>query len=176
MSPAWCAADCGPCGCPSGLKWPPVLIPSAEPQSPFSWTWKPCVAPGFKPITCATTWTPPPRCVKVTVPCAELPWVGSRLATALAPPPPIEAQPAAAIAAAAIHAQVFIAIPPGRPLALLRGGLLRVGLRLHLPALRRRGSGRGGDGLRDGLPHLPHVRLVVLDRRLLGGGLLLLRL
>ena len=36
--------DGAACGLPSGLKWPPALIPSAALQSPFSWMWKPSQA------------------------------------------------------------------------------------------------------------------------------------
>src|SRR5258708_18813100 len=187
MSPSWCGADCGPCGLPSGLKCPPVLMPVSELQSPFSWPWKPCSAPGFKPVRFALTRTLSPSCVNVTVPRALLPVVGSRFATAEGSPPmPMEAHPAAMAAGAPTANMRFMRALPWSflrifLLVLLRvrlGLLLRfrgVGLGRHRSALRRLGLRDDRHRLRDGLAHLLHVALVVLHRAVLGGGLVGLR-
>src|SRR5829696_7736732 len=117
-----------PCALPPGLKWPPVLIPSPELQSPFSWTWKPCSAFGLRPVILALTATAAPRCVNVTVPAVELPFVGSSVAVALGPaalppPPDIPAQPAA-IALAIARPRILFMRPPRYWL----GGAMLLGL------------------------------------------------
>src|SRR5712664_917970 len=84
MSPAWRSGLPGlPCGLPKGLKCPLVLMPSPELQSPASWIWKPCSWPGTSPLTLPVTRTTSPTCVKLTVPPALLPLVGSTFAVAL---------------------------------------------------------------------------------------------
>src|SRR6185369_3726676 len=122
MSPVWCSPvppPC-PCGLPVGLKCPPALLPSPELQSPFSWTWKPCVVLGGRPATCALTITLLPCCSNTTWPDVLLPFVGCSTATARAPSiptgPPLPTfidsicpQPASAMApAAATHHLPFI--------------------------------------------------------------------
>src|SRR5258706_7931740 len=87
-------------------------MPSPELQSPFSCTWKPCSAPGLSPDTVARTRTSSPSWVKVTVPRAEFPVVGSRVARAVGlGERPSEAQPAAANAATSAAVRIlFIAV------------------------------------------------------------------
>src|SRR5258708_15490286 len=143
MRPGWCTAPGGPCEWPDGLKCPPALMPSPELQSPFSWMWKPCSAPGLRPDRFALTRTASPSWVKVTVPLAELPLVGSSVATAPGLPAPIMAQPAInAGRAAAIR---FLFMRASLPGSLLGGVFLGVLLlvRLRGRALRKRGR-RGG--------------------------------
>src|SRR5258706_2518526 len=156
-------------------------MPSPELQSPFSCTWKPCCAPGFRPDTFAFPGTLSPSWVKVTLPRASLPLVGSRSATAVGPPPmpmPMCAQPATAKPTHTARMMRFIA-PPGS--GLLRIGLLGLFLLLLL-GLRGRGSGFRGRGRGDGhrfrkrLSGLLHVGLVILHRLVFGGGLVGFRL
>src|SRR6185503_13551791 len=174
MSPAWCSPDCGPCGLPVGLKWPPVLMPSPELQSPLSWMWKPCSLPGGRPETFARTRTSLPSCVNVTEPRTLLPLAGSRLATAEACEPMcIDAQPATSAAGRSRNA--FMAVPPGADLFLRRVlrlllGLLGVGLGLLLAALGGIGLRHDRHRLRDGLALLAQVVLVILHGLVLGGG------
>src|SRR5258706_2623673 len=167
-------------------------MPSPELQSPFSCTWKPCSALGLRPVTFALTRTLPPCCVKVTVPAVEFPFVASRAATARCPslpPPPvpvaIPAQPARTAPAAAMHHFPFMCalrsccVRFGRNLRLLRRVLRRrlfVGLLAGLGRRRCRSSDRNRRRLRNGLPGLLHVRLVILHCAILGRGLVGLRL
>src|SRR5258706_3626306 len=167
-----------PWGAPSGLKCPPVLIPSPELQSPCSCRGKPCGAPGFRPDPFAFTRTMSPSWVNVTLPRASLPLVGSRSATAVGPPPmPIDAQPATAKPTHAARMMRFIASPES---GLLRVGLL--GLFLLLFRFSRGGAGflgRGSGGrhrLRNRLAGLLHVALEILHRLVFRGGLVGLRL
>src|SRR5207253_9203553 len=78
-------------------------MPSPLEQSPFSWTWKPCSALGLSPRTSPTTFTLSPLVVNFTTPDTLFPFVGLSSATADGPPI-IDAQPAAATAAAASRA------------------------------------------------------------------------
>ncbi|KAG0751829.1 hypothetical protein G6F24_014000 [Rhizopus arrhizus] len=57
-------------------------MPSGALQSPFSWIWKPCSLPGFRPVIWPVTWTLPSTSLKVTLPLAPLPWVGASSAVA----------------------------------------------------------------------------------------------
>src|SRR5260221_13687842 len=159
-------------------------MPSPELQSPFSCTWKPCSPLGLSPVTFALTATLSPRCVKVTVPAVELPFVASSLAMAFgpsSPPIPMDAQPARKAAAEANARILFITFSVVGGLGLLRcvlrGRLLRSFLQRLLPGLGscggRRGSGgrrrrRDRRGLRNGLARLLHVSLEVLHRGVLG--------
>src|SRR5258708_14424411 len=168
MSPAWCSAPRGPREWPDGLECPPVLMPSPELQSPLSWMWKPCSAPGLRPDRFALTRTASPSWVKVTVPRAALPLVGSSVAAAAGLPAPIMAQPAINDGRTAAIKNLFIrASLPG---SLLGGVFLRVLFFVLLP-VGLRGRGLGGRGrrrghdrrrLRHGLPGLLHVPLEVL--------------
>src|SRR5512134_2428936 len=74
-------------------------MPSPEPQSPTSWTWKPCSTAGLRPVTTACTRTLSPICVNVAVPLAVLPLVGCSLATAWGPSGRNIWQPASSAAA-----------------------------------------------------------------------------
>src|SRR5579859_80923 len=155
-------------------------MPSPELQSPFSCTWKPCVAPGLSPVRLARTCTTSPSCVKVTVPFVPLPFVGSRFATAdgpCAPPMPSWAQPATSAAAASVARRAFMRVAPCRSFLralvgrfLLGGGGVR--LRFHRGALRRRRGGGHRHRLRHRPAHLLHVGLEVLHRGVLDRGLL----
>src|SRR5689334_480495 len=112
-------------------------MPSPELQSPFSCTWKAWTPSGLRPVSCALTRTLSPCWVKVTVPLALLPPVGSRLATALGPPlMPMVAQPAARPQEATSRIDFFNAFSSPLLLALGLGFFLallgiRLGLRLR---------------------------------------------
>src|SRR6185503_452749 len=79
MSPAWwCVPLVGlPCSADVGLKCPPALLPSGALQSPFSWTWKPNSALGFRPCTVPVMCTPSDEVLNATDPVTVLPWVGA---------------------------------------------------------------------------------------------------